>query len=490
MANAQFDNILACEKIYLGKMQTSQNIRIATKDNVSNILSVGVDSWINSSECVEGEASFSGRSNIRLLYCDESGIPYGLNYNADYNDRFISKYINAATRILFEVAVVDHKTEQAGNVINVRVLLEITAYAFCNNTVAALVGGEDMFVRLEDCQVCDTYGVTQFNAQLSDEMPAENAVSGVLLAESNVSVDEISVAEGVVTIRGALHGTVVYTTEDKVASQRCTSEFTREFPLQGNSTIVYGYANVRNTKVRLELSEDQQSGSFSIESNVCFTVVYCSMTIVSKVADAYIKNGTLLLKKSMLPCTLPVGSQCVKRDIRQTFAFDVKGEKVAQSGCTAVVTRCATEKDSVSVEGVLTMSVLYYDQQQNLQNAMLEVPFSQTVTVSGCDQDCLAWASVTVSDVDVDVRTETVTATLNMCVSCWQNKQTEVISNVEEKAEEQCASAIEIFHARKGQTLWDLAKSLRMSEEEVRSFNPDIADVIADDVRIAVYHKL
>ena len=487
MANALFDSVSASEKIYLGKMQTSQNIRIATKDNISSILSVGVDSWISSSECIEGEAAFSGRTNIRLLYCDEGGIPYGLNYNADYNDRFVSKHINPSTRILFEVTVVDHKTEQMGNVVNARVLLEITAYAFVNNSVVAMVGGEDMFVKNCDCNLSENYGVTYFNAQMDCEITADNPVSGVLLSESRVSVSKMQVNDGIVTVNGRLHSTVVYTSDDKVCSQCQSMDFVREFPLQGDVYEVYGYADVRGTKVRLELEDDQQQATFDVQSNVCFTVVYCARTTTTLVCDCYTRDSQLQLKKTSVTTTLPVGNVCLSRDIRQSFPMDVKGQKVAVCS-DAVVTRCVSD-GGVTVEGVLNISLLYLDG-ETLGNTMLEVPFSQQVQMDGADADCMCWARVTPSNVDVDINSQTVSATLEMCVSCWKSCNCTVISAVDEKPCTDKPSAIEIFYARKGQSMWDLAKSLKLAEEEVRASNPELGDVIQDDIRIAVYHKL
>ena len=50
--------------------------------------------------------------------------------------------------------------------------------------------------------------------------------------------------------------------------------------------------------------------------------------------------------------------------------------------------------------------------------------------------------------------------------------------------------AIEVCLARKGETLWNLAKGLHMSVEDVLATNPQITNPLEADARIVIYNKI
>ena len=50
--------------------------------------------------------------------------------------------------------------------------------------------------------------------------------------------------------------------------------------------------------------------------------------------------------------------------------------------------------------------------------------------------------------------------------------------------------ALEIFLAHKGETLWELAKNLHMSTQDIIATNPQLSDPLSEDARIVVFNKI
>ena len=66
-----------------------------------------------------------------------------------------------------------------------------------------------------------------------------------------------------------------------------------------------------------------------------------------------------------------------------------------------------------------------------------------------------------------------------------------VILSAEEKPFDKTQlPAIEVCLAHKGETLWELAKGLHMSEEDLLAVNPEIKSPLEKDARIVVYNKI
>ena len=80
-----------------------------------------------------------------------------------------------------------------------------------------------------------------------------------------------------------------------------------------------------------------------------------------------------------------------------------------------------------------------------------------------------------------------------MCfvVLASSNEEFLVIGNIEElPLVDNEKYAVEISIANKGDTLWDLAKGLKMSQEEVLAINPEIASPLQVSTKIVTYNKL
>ena len=51
-------------------------------------------------------------------------------------------------------------------------------------------------------------------------------------------------------------------------------------------------------------------------------------------------------------------------------------------------------------------------------------------------------------------------------------------------------SAIEVCIAKKGDTLWNLAKNLHLSEEELVATNPLLTNPLEEDTRVVVFNRI
>ena len=66
MSNLQFQNVTYFTKQFVGKMQTTVNIRISAKKEIAEVVSVGSQSAIVSYESTNGSASFYGKTYIKF----------------------------------------------------------------------------------------------------------------------------------------------------------------------------------------------------------------------------------------------------------------------------------------------------------------------------------------------------------------------------------------------------------------------------------------
>ena len=133
MSNLQFQNTSLLSRRFVGKTQTAESVRISVKTDIAQVLSVGVESAINSYEASRGEVSFYGKTNIKFLYSDGTSV-MSATYNADFTASMASELLDTDSKLTFDVVTVETKVDTNANTATLTILLEVTAYAYVSDS--------------------------------------------------------------------------------------------------------------------------------------------------------------------------------------------------------------------------------------------------------------------------------------------------------------------------------------------------------------------
>ncbi len=492
MANAQFENVSSVSRRFVGKIQTAQNIRLGTKEDISKVLSVGIDSFINSYEAVAGEASFFGKTNIRFLYSDGT-TPMSASYGADFTDRLQSALITPQAKLSFDVVVVDYKTETNANTAAISLLLEVSAYAYVTENCLCLVGGDGMFCRSEDAEILSSAGIKEIPMELTEELTAKKGISSVLLAESSLCITDYSFSENIMRVTGDASLKLTYLSDGKIVSDVLPFKFSEELEapdLTADSQLRVS-AYIKNTRIRLDILEEEVNTVFTADINAVLKIEWTVTSTVPIVTDAYGPDCDFEFTKNRLLTTLPCGSVTARKKVDVTAPFGNAGSFVAAVNVSAVVTKCTSLEQQAAIEGILCGTVLY-ETESGLDSATVELPFAETVAIDYIMPRCESVATAYVETFDVKLGSD-VSVSAELCFNVDSQKQTEysVITAAEEiPFDKDNLPAIEVCIAKKGDTVWQLAKSMHMSEEDITALNPEITSPLEKDARIVVYNRI
>ena len=491
MANVHFQNATVFRRKTVGKIQTAENVRISVKNDIADVLSVGVEHFINSYEATEGEVTFYGKTAIKFLYSDGTTV-IGSNYNADFNAGVQNDEITSDTKCVFDVVTVDSKVETNANTATLTILLEITAYAYIAQSVSYLADGEEVYLRKESVEVLSGANVENLALVVDEQLCATHTITSVLLAESTLCVCDYTNAEGILHISGDATVRLTYMSEGKIVTDNLPFKFDREL----DSSSIPQTAQlkitpfIRATKVRLDIAEDSINTDFTAEINATVRVEYTTTEVIDIVTDAYGANCDFVFQRGSLATTLPCGSAIARKQASYTLpVIDKKAVTAVNVG--AVVTKCTSLDKCAQVEGVVYATLLCQGENA-LESTRLELPFVQTADVDFLYGGCNSNATVTVTDFSLsDSGNVQCTADLCIAVDSVRDVNYGVILSAEEKPFDKTQlPAIEVCLAHKGETLWELAKGLHMSEEDLLAVNPEIKSPLEKDARIVVYNKI
>jgi len=491
MPNLQFQNATFTTRKLVGKIQTAESVRISVKNDIQQVLSVGIDSAVNSYDATEGEASFYGKTNIRFLYSDGTSLASS-NYNADFTASIQSEMISPESKLTFEAVTVDKKIDTNANTATLTILLEITAYCYAAESVPYLCGGEDAFLKSDSIEVLQSVDAQSIPTVIDEELTASKNISTVLIAESSLCITDYINVDGILRIGGDACVRLTYVSDGTVVTDELPFKFERE--LDSGAVLSDSQLKLsiypKGTKVRLDISEEVNT-AFTVEISAVVCVEATKVGALDVVTDAYGENCDFAFDKRVVTTTLPCGSAVAKKSVSATLPLDNGKKPLVAVNVGAIVTNCVSGEQKATVDGIVCATLLY-ETETGTESSELELPFSQTVEVDYLAPQCVSCARVSVSGITVCERNGLeITAELCISIDAERLIQYQVITSAEEKAfDKRQLPAIEICLAHKGETLWNLAKNLHMSQDALLAVNPEITNPLDSDARIVVYNKI
>ena len=492
MSNVQFGNLSSLSRKFIGKIQTAESVRISVKTDIAQVLSVGVDSAINSYEASKGEVSFYGKTNIKFLYSDGTTV-LSSGYNADFTASMSSDLLDTDSKLTFDVVTVDSKVDTNANTATLTILLEVTAYAYVSDAIPYMLGSEDVFCKTDSMEILCASSIVNLPLVIDEELNATRNITTVLIAESNLCATDYTVINGVLRIAGDAAVRLTYVSEGNIVTDTLPFNFERELDATGidaDSQIKLSLTP-KNTKVRLDISENEVNTAFTVEITANARIEATKIGVVDIVNDVYGSNCDFNLERRSVTTTLPCGSTTDRKRVTASLPLEAGKTILTAVNVGAVVTNCQSMERRALVEGVVYATLLY-STEVGTESAQLELPFSETVEVDYLMPQCQSFATVTVMDFTVK-DANGLQAEMELCIEIESERDVTfsvIVSAEEQPFDKTQLPAIEVCLAHKGETLWQLAKGLHMSEEDLLSLNPEITNPLEQDARIVVFNKI
>lgn len=384
---------------------------------VTKILDVSADGKIISLDSQNGAARVFGRVNFKVLYLNGDGETRGLDYFADFAE--VIQNDSLSGRLYAQIAVIDVDTSISGG-IRLNAVVKITLYRVAENDKKCLVGADDDVYVENTSMKCQRF-ITSMNAPftVTDEYDTKTDVAKILLTRAGTYVDAAT---------AGIEGSNVIRVE--VENEACVKAY-----------------DVTDEKIVKDV--------FCIENEINITRASVSTGVYGGFAFFKDELSGIAALSNDLPAVL-----------------EVIGVTSAGNG----IAKATAENGKIVIEGVFSANVLYRDE-NGLSSVSLEVPYSLPfLSESGnATDDVSARGAVIKAQAKLKREREIeVTAELGFMTESVKRVDAEYIAEAEvgEKIEVN-KSAVSVFVADEGDTLWDAAKALSARPDDIQSQNPD-----------------
>lgn len=308
-----------------------------------------------------------------------------------------------------------------------------------------------------------------------------------VLNSASAKLDAIAVDCEVIT-------TVLFKKDGNLASAEFITPINEEIECNGVgfSDSVFAKCKIKNSTLETD-SDNENSYSVSGEIKVDYSVY--GESEFTHLVDAFCPQRQLLsVTEDCMLCSKNSTYYCSDR-IDGSFSLDdgLECDKIiANIDFVPTITSVSVSEGKVDTDGVLSGTILYYNEEKN-ENCTQKVfvPFSTSFRLPVSDESAIIEAQV--SSLVVKCRRGTefdVKADLCFVINVSKTESVPLITDLQEGEEyEKCDYGFSVYSPSKGETLWEVARTLGCSPDDITSQN-ECAFPTCGNERIVVYRKL
>ena len=494
------------------------------KFNVSKRRKVGEEQFavecnlsIESGEEPQKVLSASAISNVdNLTSNNETTVNGKLTLNVIYltNDNLVGSQVSVCpwtakvsgetTGYVYATSKVVEKNVESINGTNVKVvcILEVSVYEVSNCEINSISSQrEDVCLKEKELETTCLFTTSEQSFIEENSLTVKEKVKSVLSYQSGVILKSYSPGYNFVTLQGDIVTRLVYVVDDnrdKICTTIVTNSFKQELEIEGvtKDDLLEAMANVNHSEVSVTIDENESDTAIKVNIPINAKVLVFRKNMVMTISDLYSTQNKInsttesYSENTLLGCDYfesKVEGNLVLSDdtLRVDKLLGVTGEGFVESNVY-------NQNGEITIEGVAFGSLVYLNDETGTINSV-EVEFPFVVSEKAKYDDAELSVKITLTDIDAMVkrgREVFFDAKLKASVCYYEDKTNAVITNIEFGEEINLHThPIEVYFASSGESLWEIAKELKVKDSFILEQNPNLVDPLEKDEKIVLYFQ-
>lgn len=482
--NAQFQTGTYTNRTAQLSAQSMVEIKFSAQDS-GEITAVYPQIALNACEVSSGRVNYGGRLIVTLVYTGEDGKLCRVQRGAEFSHYIDDDRLAPSQRGECTLTCAKYQVKRDGSSYVVAVVADAKINIYDNAQRSYISAIDGAVCRSESGRL---YSTVTFSGEGEVDDEFDCAASDVLVPAASALVHACNVKTGAVEVSGEIYLSLLAVRDNSPISLDRVIPFKCEIACDEAlfSQRAFCRAEIKSVTVNCKVYEDRGKCGVEFNALLGFTGRYFEEEEISFVADAFSKSNILNLNyggESVFADTdIKIYSERVsglcatKAKLDYTCAFLAAALPCAEFARTAD-----------GIEGSVTATLLY-EQGGEIHSTEVNMPF--TVKLSGLSDNCRE-ISVAVCGMSLRQRAEGECegeAVLKISAADGELKSVKYITEATEgEARKLSDSAISVYIPAAGDGLWETAKRLCESPENISLSNPELSFPLTGKERILIY---
>lgn len=482
-----------CDKlISINPQQFFENKEIYL-EGAQKVVSLRSRARVISVEELSGEVKLNYRLTITAVYLTSAEALDFKEESYDLTTTLKNHLLTPQSNVLAEVNVIGVEYVGQSNV-KVRVYLEASGKFIlaCGYKNVEAEGGLIVKQSAQKVECVKPFSTAEIVVE--NNVEPKEFISDIISTDTDITIKSVSTATDICEISGEAQTYLTYVSGNELCSTIITTPFERELLSEGITDIDQAYLKAIANTINVTLNEEDGTQSLMLEIVMDVSGYTIRNEEAIFIADCYSKDSELKVKLAHAELTENVCRTVSMQKFSGSVSLDdgPEGKSIVCLGTPFVSATNVSISDGINVEGVISVELVYRSEQNTLERLLAEVPYK--FNFKG-DFDCSGdlCAKVVVKEISGRMRYGYVELMGEACVELNGTKIKEVkfVEDVEVVAPREVNDAvISVYLVGESETLFDVAKALASTEEELIELNPEINLPIKKGDKILMYRPL
>ena len=469
--------------------------------DIKKIVWINAYPQIDTTEALTREISVSGKAVIEIVFLDEDNKICSAESALPFLTKFLNDSVKPSTKININAVMNDINFDERNAKISAVINFSIDITNM--DEIELLNGGDDNICLKEDEIISQNLvkdDCITFNEEL--KLAINESFDKILSVNSDVVIKDIDCRNNFFVIQGEIITKIFYVVcgeIDQICFVSSTENFKREIetPALSNKARVEVEAIIKKENLKYETDNDGTTCNIIVNAPItlCFNV-YDEINIPCA-TDLYSLKNNLDIVTGSFENTNIMSSLYFESRVEGSISLGDSEPRIDKmlgfSKGNSKITNQYIKDGEIVLEGIVGVDIMYLnDELQKINCVRKEIPFV-VYEKTDAPKDFNICSRIVLCDVEVVARRGRelfIDAKIKANIRFFGSEKGTVITDaimgeplpIKEEA-------IEIYFAKAGDNLWEIAKELRTQPNVIIEQNPDFVNPLLENKNIIIYHQ-
>lgn len=481
--------------------KTQMNIAIDSNAHIKHIINVQAYLYDIMIDTVSGKCNIKGKIGVKIIYLDVDNVYNTINDDTSFSESITSSDLTSNCNVYLYNDQVTSNVEFDEKYL--KVVANVNAKLFCDiDTVVNIPETEQEGFVIKRQPLESNCCVESICNQTSEESVIQfsNIINKILCTNITPTIQSIECNDGYLTISGNSAIQTIYeldngtSNEIKIQNDNCPFRFETQATLSTSNCVADINLKIDNSKTTFstELNDNQSKITINYEMKI-IGCIFKPITI-NYLQDLYsTKNEIETSYSSREFCKIsPLMNYKTNIDGEIQLSDDINCDEILETiNHSCMITQTYKEENKIVLEGVISSTLIYFNEEREINSMMIELPFSIAKDYE-LSENCepLNFELLPVYCKAKIKRGNTLSLDYDVYVQGYilEKQKIDMLDNIKcGKQIEYEDIAFQIIVTKPSEDIWNFCKRTHTTQEQLLISNKEIPPVFQGGEKIVIY---
>jgi|GEM_PF-6428998 len=443
-----------------------------------------------SARTADGQVQVEGTLTLFMLCLDTDNAPFDVHASTRYSHTIPMEGVQEGMRAEVTPQLMDLRTTLRNNQAHVEAVAELNTLVRQDDSVQVMADirdARDLQTQYTDAEMSRLKRLAGATFHMHEELEAPG-VAQVLRVNAAPFVKSVTLTEDGAEVEGTLYLLLLYTNGDNMLMQALQqAPFSELVPLEMDVSAcgrIVAVPSVSDVSGGVSEADTAQ-----VSATVGIDMFCITRDQVHSLTDAYSADGDIMIQRDTMDQLMPAAAANSLCRVSETLRVPEESPDVSRvifASARPTLLSTSDNNGKLAADGILITAVVYESGEGGSEVFEEDVPFRCTLDAPYSDD-----AQVRVRALEVRAsgtgRMIQVDYLLETTAQLFERQQITVATGMEPAAPAARDNAIFLHFVNNGETLWDIGKAYGVTVDQLRRWNPQLTEPLADGTPVLIF---